>query len=98
VPMDYRDHFPGNFEQYLNLLEETIKRQKVWASEMESLWIGTAVNFLFKEEPNGPYPTEKVGQVLRRIADSGGEGAVLFSSGQFEKYGVWEYLAKFGWT
>jgi uncharacterized lipoprotein YddW (UPF0748 family) len=97
VPMDYRDHFPGNFEQYLNLLDETIKRQKVWAADMESLWIGTAVNFLFKEEPNGPYPTEKVGRVLKQIADSGGEGAVLFSSGQFEKYGVWEYLAKFGW-
>ncbi len=97
VPMDYRDHFPGTFEQYLNLLEETIRRQQVWAAEMESLWIGTAVNFLFKEEPDGPYPTEKLSQVLERIASTGAQGAVLFSSGQFERYGIWDHLAKHGW-
>lgn len=97
VPMDYRDHFPGTFEQYLSLLEETIRWQQVWAAEMESLWIGTAINFLFKEEPDGPYPTEKLSQVLERIASTGVEGAVLFSSGQFERYGVWDHLAKHGW-
>jgi uncharacterized lipoprotein YddW (UPF0748 family) len=30
VPMDYRDHFPGTFEQYLDLLEGTIYRQIEW--------------------------------------------------------------------
>lgn len=98
VPMDYRDHFPGTFDQYLSLLRETIERQKVWAAEMESLWIGTAINFLFKEEPDGPYPTEKLSEVLRVIAGTGVEGAVLFSSGQFQHYGIWDHLAKSGWA
>ncbi|MBC8063201.1 MAG: hypothetical protein H7Y17_00100 [Chlorobia bacterium] len=98
VPMDYRDHFPGTFEQYLSLLDETIRRQKVWAAEMESLWIGAAINFLFKEEPSGPYPAEKLGQVLKTIAATEVDGAVLFSSGQFDRYGIWDYLTKNGWA
>ena len=97
VPMDYRDHYPGSFDQYLGLLSETIARQKVWAEECESLWIGTAINFLFKEEPDGPYPTEKLSQVLQTIRDGGVEGAVLFSAGQFERYGIWSHLEKHGW-
>ena len=97
VPMDYRDHFPGTFDQYLGLLTEAIKNQKVWAEECVSLWIGTAVNFLFKEEPKGPYPTEKLSQVLQTIKSSGVEGAVLFCSGQFDRYGIWKHLQKHGW-
>jgi uncharacterized lipoprotein YddW (UPF0748 family) len=97
VPMDYRDHFPGTFEQYLNLLKETIGRQKVWSADMKSLYIGTALNFLFKEEPDGPYPTEKLSAVLQTIASCEVDGAVLFSSGQFERYGIWTHLAKHGW-
>jgi uncharacterized lipoprotein YddW (UPF0748 family) len=94
VPMDYRDHFPGTFDQYLDLMEETIKSQQVWAKDMESLWIGSAINFLFKEEPKGPYPSEKLTMLLDRIASTGVDGAVLFSSGQFERYGVWDQLPK----
>jgi uncharacterized lipoprotein YddW (UPF0748 family) len=97
VPMDYRDHFPGTFDQYLALLSETIGRQRTWASECESLWIGTAINFLFKEVPNGPYPAEKLSAVLRVISQSGVDGAILFSSGQFDRYGIWDHLAKQGW-
>lgn len=50
VPMDYRDHYPGSFDVYLNLLEESIESQKSWARDFESLWIGAAINFLFFEE------------------------------------------------
>lgn len=92
VPMDYRDHFPGTFDQYLDLLAETIERQKLWSADMESLWIGIATNFLFKEEPDGPYPPDKLPRVLERIASTGVEGVVMFSSGQFERYGVWKQL------
>ncbi len=48
--MDYRDHYPGSFDVYLNLLEESIESQKFWARDFESLWIGAAINFLFFEE------------------------------------------------
>lgn len=50
MPMDYRDHFPGTFDQYLGLLKATIARQKQWASGFKRLWPGFAVNFLYQEE------------------------------------------------
>ena len=95
VPMNYRDHFPGTFDQYLGLLAEAIGRQKVWARECENLYIGTAINFLFKEE-NGRtgYPPEKVERVVETIAAAGADGAVLFSTWQFEEFGVSAAIAK----
>lgn len=50
IPMDYRDHYPGSFETYLDLLEETIRSQQQWARDYRRLWIGIAINFLFFEE------------------------------------------------
>ncbi len=50
VPMDYRDHFPGDFDTYLALLAETIQSQQRWAADFKSLLIGCAINFLFFEE------------------------------------------------
>ncbi len=90
VPMDYRDHFPGTFPQYLDLLEEAIHRQKDWAAKMERLYIGTAVNFLFKEEPDGPYPAEKLQRVAERIHCTGVPGIVLFCESQLTQFGQWE--------
>ncbi len=90
VPMDYRDHFPGTFEQYLDLLVETIESQKTWARECRSLYIGVAINFLFKEEPDGPYPSEKVTRVLERVASTGVEGVALFSVDLLDRYGMWD--------
>lgn len=50
MPMDYRDHFPGDFDTYLALLDETIQRQKDWAVDYQRLWPGFAINFLYQEE------------------------------------------------
>ena len=50
IPMDYRDHYPGSFETYLDLLEETITSQKEWARDFKYYWVGFAINFLFFEE------------------------------------------------
>lgn len=88
VPMDYRDHFPGTFDQYLALLEETIAKQRVWAQAYEELWIGFAINFLFKEEPDGPYPEQKVKEVVRTIARSQSDGIVVFCAEQIEEFGM----------
>jgi len=92
IPMDYRDHFPGTFEQYLGLLGETIQRQKTWATDFKRLQIGVAVNFLFKEEENGPYPQEKLECVLEVVKSGGVDGFVIFCDEQIERYGMWSAL------
>ncbi|HEY3267193.1 MAG TPA: family 10 glycosylhydrolase [Armatimonadota bacterium] len=66
MPMDYRDHFPGDFDTYLTLLEESVASQKAWACGYRALWPGVAANFLYFEEE----------RPLRRIAaalDEGGD-------------------------
>jgi HEAT repeat protein len=48
--MDYRSHYPGDFDTHLDLLEESIERQKEWAGKYQHLWIGIATQFLYDEE------------------------------------------------
>lgn len=50
IPMDYRDHFPGSFDDYLVLLAETIEDQKEWARDFSEYYPGAAINFMFWEE------------------------------------------------
>jgi len=50
IPMNYRDHYPGSFEIYLDLLTETIESQKELTSEFKYYWPGAAINFLYFEE------------------------------------------------
>lgn len=50
IPMDYRDHFPGSFDDYLKLLTETIEDQKEWARDFSKYYPGAAINFMFWEE------------------------------------------------
>lgn len=99
VPMDYRDHFPGDFETYLNLLGDTIALQKGWAKDFRRLWIGFAVNFLYKEEHQlgikpGQCDPGKVRAVIDRIRSSEAEGVVVFSEGQVNQYNLWKPLAE----
>lgn len=88
VPMDYRDHFPGSFEQYLNLLAETISRQRLWAAEFSQLWIGVAINFLYAEEEAQrlPFGGDKLQRVIERIESTGVAGIVLFCWDQIDRY------------
>ncbi|HMS56154.1 MAG TPA: hypothetical protein PKA27_12205 [Fimbriimonadaceae bacterium] len=93
VPMDYRDHFPGSFENYLALLKETIERQKIWAGPMD-LWIGIAANFLFKEEHESGVAIrkDKVAETLHAIDSTGVDGAVIFCSDQLSHFGLWDVV------
>lgn len=87
IPMDYRDHFPGTFSQYLDLLEESIYRQKGWARESEALYIGIAINFLYKEELSARvFPAQKLTETLNRIHGTGVEGCVLFCTDQIREF------------
>ncbi|HEY3414970.1 MAG TPA: family 10 glycosylhydrolase [Armatimonadota bacterium] len=68
MPMDYRDHYPGDFETYLTLLAESIGQQKDWACDYDALWPGFAVNFLYYEEDR---PLSAVRKMLDNAADAG---------------------------
>jgi len=99
LPMNYRDHFPGTFEQYLDLLGATIERQKDWAEDFEALIPGVAVNFLYKEEAEAGldpamWPHEKLSDTLACIAVTGVPGACVFCAGQIEEFGMWETVRR----
>lgn len=101
LPMNYRDHFPGTFAQYLELLVATIERQKGWAADFEASIPGIAVNFLYKEEAAAgrrpsEMPGEKLARTLAAIEGTGVGGVCVFCVGQLEEYGLWETLRK-GW-
>lgn len=96
MPMDYRDHYPGTFEQYLALLAETIRRQKEWAKDFKALYIGSAINFLFHEEPNGPYPERKLREVAAVVKESGADGFIMFCDSQLREYGMWPVVPDLG--
>lgn len=64
MPMDYRSHYPGTFEQHLDLLEESILQQKEWARDAKHLWPGIASYQLYDEE-------SAFHRAARRITDNG---------------------------
>lgn len=67
MPMDYRDHYPGDFETYLALLSESIAQQNDWARDYDALWPGIAVSYLYYEEDR---PLRAVQNLLEQCADS----------------------------
>jgi uncharacterized lipoprotein YddW (UPF0748 family) len=50
MPMTYRSHFGGSFEDYLDHLTETTRRQKEWLRNEKPLYAGIASTYLYKEE------------------------------------------------
>ncbi len=87
IPMDYRDHFPGTMEHYLDLLEEAIERQKRWC-ETQDLYVGFAIWPIYREVPEGPYDADRIRQTIERIEGTGVKGLVIFCSGDLDRYGV----------
>ena len=68
MPMDYRNHYAGDFETHLDLLAESVQQQKVWAADFPHLWIGVAASQLYDAER---LPLDR----LRRLAREGGSVA-----------------------
>lgn len=98
LPMDYRDHYPGTFEQYLVLLKESIESQKLWSRDFESLWPGIAINFLYKEElaeGSKLFPPEKLERAVEAIASTGVEGIAIFCESQLGQFGLWDTATQF---
>jgi uncharacterized lipoprotein YddW (UPF0748 family) len=86
MPMDYRDHYPGDFDTYMILLAESIEQQKEWARDYRSLWPGFAINQLFCDAEPSP---ERFHRTVDCIRNTGVEGICLFSSGLLTRYDLW---------
>jgi uncharacterized lipoprotein YddW (UPF0748 family) len=50
MPMTYRSHFAGNFEDYLAHLTEITERQLEWTRHERPLYAGIASTYLYREE------------------------------------------------
>lgn len=50
MPMTYRSHFAGSFEDYLAHLTEVTKRQLEWTRREQPLFAGIASTYLYREE------------------------------------------------
>lgn len=96
IPMDYRDHFPGTMDHYLDLLQEAIERQREWCGhgEAQRLFVGFAIWPLYREAPDGPFDPDRVRRTIERIESTGVEGVVIFCSWDLDKYGVRETVAR----
>ncbi|MFQ6070792.1 MAG: family 10 glycosylhydrolase [Candidatus Aminicenantales bacterium] len=69
IPMNYRSHFQGSFEDYLAYLKDYIKAQKRWCRGESILYSGITGHYIYREERE---PWEKAGKVLEndRMSDS----------------------------
>ncbi|MGQ9673250.1 MAG: putative glycoside hydrolase [Candidatus Aminicenantales bacterium] len=50
MPMTYRSHFQGSFEDYLTYLGDTVRAQIEWVGERSTLLVGLDAHYIFKEE------------------------------------------------
>jgi uncharacterized lipoprotein YddW (UPF0748 family) len=50
MPMNYRSHFQGNFEDYLSYLEDYVRAQKKWVEGKSCLYVGITGHYIYKEE------------------------------------------------
>jgi uncharacterized lipoprotein YddW (UPF0748 family) len=50
MPMTYRSHFAGSFEDYLAHLTEITERQLEWTRHEKPLYAGVATTYLYREE------------------------------------------------
>jgi hypothetical protein len=89
MPMDYREHFPGDFETHLDLLDETVRSQREWARDFKHLWIGLAIYQLCDETEPEHYADHLL-RTIDRVRSTGVEGICLFCAGNIERYGLWD--------
>ncbi len=66
MPMNYRSHFQGGFEDYLIYLEEIVQAQVEWCRGKSHLYVGLDAHYIFKEERE---PWEKTLAILKSGQD-----------------------------
>lgn len=90
IPMDYRDHYPGNFEQYLGLLQETIVQQKAWASGCERYLTGFALWPLIRGVEPEADRGQRLKETIELIAAHNDQGCCVFCAGDLSRYDLWK--------
>lgn len=88
IPMNYRAHFPGNFEHYTTLLAESIVDQLTWSSTHESYACGVALNYLDPEGAEGPYDPATFHRIADSVSGAGSRGLVLFCDSMIQRFGL----------
>ena len=63
MPMTYRSHFAGSFEDYLAHLTEITERQLEWTRHEKPLYAGIASTYLYREE------LQPIDDIRERISD-----------------------------
>lgn len=71
TPMSYRSHFAGDFETYLERLEETTARQMEWIGRGRPLYAGIATIYLYREEQE---PIDNLRDAAGRLHAAGADG------------------------
>ena len=52
MPMCYRAHYPGSFEDYLKMMKETARYENMWAENKTLMYVGFAIHYLYREQHN----------------------------------------------
>lgn len=64
MTMTYRSHFPGTFEDYLDMLTEYTQYQNMWCKNLCHVYVGIASNYLYREEYE---PVDKMRKALAKL-------------------------------
>ena len=93
MPMNYRSHFLGDFQTYLDHLTEITARQLEWTRHEKPLCAGIFTSDLYKEEgQSGGYPPEKLKRAIDAARAAKPDGIVLFSAGSLTRQNLWTTL------
>ncbi len=94
IPMDYRDHYPGTFENYLGLLGATIENQQQWSHGCERYLTGFAVWPLIRNDERESDRGSYLQQVIQMVTNKNADGCVIFCAGDLTRYGLWNEVEK----
>jgi uncharacterized lipoprotein YddW (UPF0748 family) len=64
MTMTYRSHFPGTFEDYLDMLTEYTRYQNMWCENLCHVYVGIASHYLYREEYE---PVQKMRKALTKM-------------------------------
>jgi len=94
IPMDYRVHYPGNFDHYLGLLAETFSRQQQWAGGSERYLTGFALWPLIRGDEREENRAAHMTETINLIANSNLAGCCIFCAGDLERWQLWDVVIK----
>lgn len=106
MPMNYRSHFPVEFERFLTQLEETVKWQKELCGDKCKLLAGIDASYIYKEEaeaadeatrknpPAGYYPESKLIRTIEACRKGGADGIVIFCAANLPEKKLWGAVEK----